>query len=93
MFVRIRRLGGLAGFDEELSAIDTTRLPPPRAALVEQAVAALEGDQDATVGPGADFLRYELRVDHPDGRRAVLTVVDDGDLSRPALQRVKDLLG
>ena len=74
MRIEIERTGGFAGLTRT-AAVDTAFLPPEKAALVHDAIAAarffelpalLEGD-----APGADRLHYQITVIGPERRHTV----------------------
>jgi hypothetical protein len=93
VIVRIRRLGGLAGFDEELGVLDTARLGPGGAERVRAQLAEIERLTAVDERLGADQLHFEIAVEGDERGPRVLVAVDEGDPQDPLMKHVEGLLG
>ena len=93
MQIKIKRLGGFAGLEENLVAVDVDTLPKPVADELRERVAQLATLSARSPTPvGADQFHYEISIAEPGAQPRTLTVVDEGDPEQPLMQQVRAIL-
>jgi hypothetical protein len=95
VLVRVRRVGGFAGIEEELVTLNTNSCNAQQSADIEECVAELSRIKAAEEDPGpigADMLQYEVDVHEEDGSIREIVIIDDGNPDRPSLQCARRLL-
>ena len=93
MQITIKRRGGFAGLEEQLTAVDVDTLPKPVADQLQEHVTHLATLSAQSPPPvGADQFRYEIDIAEPGAQPRRLTVVDEGNPEQPLLQQVRAIL-
>jgi hypothetical protein len=93
MQIKIKRLGGFAGLEENLVAVDVDTLPKPVADELRERVAQLATLSAQSPTPvGADQFHYEINIAEPGAQPRTLTVVDEGDPEQPLMKQVRAIL-
>ena len=93
MTLKIKRLGGFAGLEENLAAVDLAKLPKSVADQLRERVAQLATLSAQSPRPvGADQFHYEIDIAEPGAQPRTLTVVDEGDPEQPAMKQVRAIL-
>ena len=93
MQIKIKRLGGFAGLEENLVAVYVDTLPKPVADQLRERVAQLATLSAQSPTPvGADQFHYEISIAEPGARPRTLTVIDEGDPEQPLMQQVRAIL-
>jgi hypothetical protein len=93
MTLKIKRLGGFAGVEENLASVDVAKLPKPIADQLRERVALLATLSAQRPRPvGADQFHYEIDMAEPGAQPQTLTVVDEGDPEQPAMQQLQAIL-
>jgi hypothetical protein len=92
MIVKIVRAGGYAGIEQPVAEVDTTQLDDR---VGEDIRRALEDVASAATGEapiGADLQRFEIDVIGDGGLPRHMTVHDEGDPTRPPMEKLQRLL-
>ena len=93
MTIKIKRLGGFAGVEEDLASADLDKLPGPVADQLRERVVQLDTLTVHGQGAeGADQFRYVIEIVEPGGRSRTVTVVDEGDPEQSAMKQVRAVL-
>jgi hypothetical protein len=93
MQIKIKRLGGFAGLEENLVSVDVDTLPKPVADELRERVAQLAALSARSPTPiGADQFHYEINIAEPGAQPRTLTVVDEGDPEQPLMKQVRAIL-
>ena len=94
MIVKVRRVGGFAGLQEDLAALDTAHLAPEARGAVSACLAEIERLVAREERIGLDQLRFEIDVEGEGGApRTTIVVVDEGDPHDPLRSQVEQLVG
>ena len=91
MIVKIDRLGGFAGIEENLASVDLENIPEPVSDDVQARLAQLS-TLSAQSSEGADRFYYRIEMAEPGARPLTLTVVDEGARNDPAIKAVMAIL-
>jgi hypothetical protein len=91
MKLTIQRHGGFAGTSETLAVKDSTGLAPDASVAFRAMVDRIRSLSQEHHPVGADFVRYELRIDEP-GAQATVSFADDGsDKARQLVELVNTI--
>lgn len=94
MKINVKRTGGYAGLEEELAAVDTSRLAPDAARRVEQLIDGAgffslpAADADGAVG--ADMFRYTVTASDG-GREHTVSFVEESPSAAPLFGLIEEL--
>jgi hypothetical protein len=92
MFIRIRKVGGIAGIDQEVAAVDTAKLPKSVADEIRQHLRFISALRASAVDrPGEDHFEYAIDIDGEPGT-AALRVVEFCDPDEPMMKHVRAVL-
>jgi hypothetical protein len=93
MRVKIDRLGGFAGVEENLASVDLANMPKPVGDQVQERLAQLSRLSARSPGTeGADQFYYKIEMAEPGAQPRTLTVVDEGDPNDPAIKAFMAIL-
>jgi hypothetical protein len=93
MRVKIDRLGGFTGVEENLASVDLATMPKPVGDQLQKRLAQLSRlSAKSTAEEGADQFYYKIETAEPGGQVRTLTVVDQGDPNDPAINTVMAIL-
>ena len=91
MKLTILRHGGYAGTSETLAVKDSAGLAPAASVALRATVDRIKSLSQEHRPVGADFVRYELRIEEP-GSQATISFADDGsDKARQLVELVNTI--